>query len=103
MGMKPFWVDYTNHMFRFYCRNEESIRGFRSGVDEENFIACRAAMKELPEREREVIRQIYRYPGCLTQAVDTYVEGHPGEKQTHIFDVLYRAGKRAARLRGLIA
>ena len=72
---RPFYADYVNRMLRFYARKIHSGEVLRmkmeNNVDKKNWNCVVRVLDKLPERDKDVIIEVYR--GGL-HYLPTYIE-----------------------------
>lgn len=55
---RAFYSQYVNHCLRFYARYQKPK--FHSEADKHNWTACKDALKDFSEQDREMLLRIYR-------------------------------------------
>ena len=59
---KPFYVDYVNHMLRFYTRHDGNLKQYNShqyDVEKLNYHAVDSVFNRLTDRDKELITEIF--------------------------------------------
>lgn len=97
---KTFYSQYVNHCLRFYTRYPKP-KLFRSDADMLNWTACKNALEEFPEQDREMLLTIYR--GGDTIADNVYqMSEDKGVAQDYIWKLINNLEYRIAKIRGLL-
>jgi len=102
---KPFYADYVNRMLRFYARkihsNEVLRMKMKNNVDKENWRCVVKVLDKLPERDKDVIIEVYRRGDALPENI-YQVAKELKVKQDMIWTLVSKVTKRIAKERGLI-
>ena len=103
--VKPFYVDYINHMLRFYARSVQSEDvarlKFKSEVDELNWHAVNRVLHNLPKRDKDIILEVFGRGD--TPADNIYeVSKELAINQDVIWTLLSKVTKKIAKDRRLI-
>ena len=100
---KPFYADYVNRMLRFYARKVHSNEVLRTknDVDKENWRCVVKVLDKLPERDKDVIIEVYRRGDTLPENI-CQVAKELKVKQDMIWTLVSKVTKRIAKERKLI-
>lgn len=98
--MRPFYSDYIRHAMRFYSRNT-TLKRFNSEVDRENWQACRKALSGFPERDKQILIDVYGSRDTLEDSVFDAARVY-GIEQGVIWDLMKDFEHKAAKRRKLI-
>ena len=97
--MKTFYTDYVNHCLRFYARHPEPT--FRSEADEKNWSACKEALGEFNDKDKETLTTIFREGDTIPDNV-YQISKAMGVKQDGIWKLISDLERKVAKKRGLI-
>lgn len=95
--MKPFYVDYVNHMLRFYFRSGEIL----NEPDRVNAECVRKVLEDSAEWDREIVRELFSGPELLQDGVVKVSAGR-GVGMDVVWTVVSKVSRRLAKERGLI-
>lgn len=102
---RPFYADYVNRMLRFYARKIHSGEVLRmelkNAVDKKNWNCVVRVLDKLPERDKDVIIEVYRRGDTLPDNI-YWVAKELNVEQDMIWTLVSKVTKRIARERGLI-
>ncbi len=99
---KPFYADYVNRMLRFYARKvciERAI--IINPVDINNSLCVAKVLDALPEKDRNVIIDIYERGDTLADNI-YHVSKEMNINQDTLWTLVSKVTKRIAKERGLI-
>lgn len=97
--MKTFYSDYVNHCLRFYSRHTDPE--FRSEADKLNWLACKEALAEFNEKDRETLTTIFREGDTIPDNVYQMAKSL-NTKQDGIWRLVSDLERKVAKKRGLI-
>ncbi len=99
---KPFYADYVNRMLRFYARKvyPESMT-VKDPVDINNCLCVAKVLDALPEKDRNVIIDIYERGDTLADNI-YHVSKEMNINQDSRTPCVSKVTKRIAKERGLI-
>lgn len=98
---RPFYSEYVRHCLRFYTRNLDQPRFFKTEVDKNNWFACATVLKGYSGRDRDILVAIYS--GYDTLADNVYENAKKcGIDQAIIWDMMKDIERKIARKRGLL-
>ncbi len=102
---KPFYADYVNRMLRFYARKihsgEVPWMKMKNTVDKENWKCVVRVLDKLPERDKDVIIEVYRRGNTLPDNI-YWVAKELKVEQDMIWTLVSKVTKKIAKERGLI-
>ena len=98
---RPFYSEYVRHCIRFYARNPNKPRFFKSEVDENNWYACHRAIEHYSDRDKDIILKVYGWYDTLADNVFEVAKAY-GIDQNIIWDMLKDFERVVAKKRGLI-
>ena len=102
---KPYYADYVNRMLRFYARkvySDEVMRmELKNDVDKRNWRCVVRVLDKLPERDKDVIIEVYRRGDTLADNIYQVAKELKVE-QDMIWTLVSKVTKRIAKERGLI-
>jgi len=102
---KPYYADYVNRMLRFYARKVHSGEVLRmklkKDVDKKNWRCVVRVLDKLPERDKDVIIEVYRRGDTLADNI-YWVAKELKVEQDMIWTLVSKVTKRIAKERGLI-
>ena len=102
---KPCYADYVNQMLRFYARKIHSGEVLRmkmnNHVDKENWRCVVRVLDKLPERDKDVIIEVYRRGDTLADNI-YWVAKELKVDQDMIWALVSKVTKRIAKERKLI-
>jgi uncharacterized membrane protein len=97
--MKTFYSDYVNHCLRFYSRHSDPE--FRSEADKSNWNACKEALEEFNDKDREILTTIFREGDTIPDNVYQMAK-KLNTKQDGIWRLVSDLERKVAKKRGLI-
>lgn len=99
---KPFYADYVNRMLRFYARKiyPENMT-VKDPVDINNCLCVAKVLDALPEKDRNVIIDIYERGDTLADNI-YHVSKEMNINQDTLWTLVSKVTKRIAKERGLI-
>lgn len=99
---KPFYADYVNRMLRFYARKvyPEGMT-VKDPVDINNCLCVAKVLDALPEKDRNVIIDIYERGDTLADNI-YHVSKEMNINQDTLWTLVSKVTKRIAKERGLI-
>ena len=98
---KCFYSDYVRHSLRFYSRNTEKPSKFKSDVDKANWLSCYGAIKNLSQKEQDILISVYSGFDTLPDEVYNASQKYKID-QNIIWDLMKDVERKIARNRGLI-
>ncbi len=102
---KPFYADYVNRMLRFYARKVHSGEVLRmklkNDADKKNWRCVVNVLDKLPERDKDVIIEVYRRGDSLVNNI-YWVAKELKVEQDMIWTLVSKVTKRIAKERKLI-
>lgn len=102
---KPFYADYVNRMLRFYARKIHSSEvprmKMKNDVDKENWRCVVRVLDKLPERDKDVIIEVYGRGDTLADNI-YWVAKELKVDQDMIWALVSKVTKRIAKERKLI-
>jgi len=97
-----FYSSYINHMLRFYARYcNKNLENFKKPVDVKNWQAVKTVLDKLPEKDKNVIIELYRRRDTLADNIYE-VSKEFGIDQDVIWTMLNKITKKIAQERELI-
>ena len=97
---RTFYTDYVRHALRFYSRNYD-LQTFKTDVDKSNWLSCKSVLDTLPEKDRDMLLQVYSGFDTLPDEVfNTSREYHID--QNIIWDLMKKVENKIAHRRKLI-
>ena len=97
-----FYSQYVNHMLRFYARYcDKNLESFKKSTDMKNWLAVKTVLDKLPEKDKNVIIEVYRRRDTLADNIYE-VSKELGIDQDVIWIMLNKVTKKIARERELI-
>jgi hypothetical protein len=97
---KPYYSDYVKHSLRFYTRNL-SLSKFKSEADKKNWFACHNAIKDYPDRDKNILISVYSgYDTLPDEVYNASIKYHID--QNKIWDMMKDFERKVAKRRGLM-
>ena len=97
-----FYSQYVNHMLRFYARYcDKNLESFKKSTDMKNWLAVKTVLDKLPEKDKNVIIEVYRRRDTLADNIYE-VSKELGIDQDVIWIMLNKVTKKIAQERELI-
>jgi len=98
-----YYCEYVNHMLRFFTRyyKRENEVKFKKEVDSKNWEAVKRVLDNLPEKDRNVIIDIYSRKDTLSDNVYE-VSKEFGIDQDSIWVIVNKITRKIAKERELI-
>jgi len=97
-----FYSSYINHMLRFYARYcNKNLENFKKPVDVKNWQAVKTVLDKLPEKDKNIIIELYRRRDTLADNIYE-VSKEFGIDQDVIWTMLNKITKKIAQERELI-
>jgi len=97
-----FYSSYINHMLRFYARYcNKNLENFKKPVDVKNWQAVKTVLDKLPEKDKNVIIELYRRRNTLADNIYE-ISKELGIDQDVIWTMLNKVTKKIAQERELI-
>jgi len=97
-----FYSSYINHMLRFYARYcDKNLESFKKSTDVKNWLAVKTVLDKLPEKDKNVIIEVYRRRDTLADNIYE-VSKELGIDQDVIWSMLNKVTKKIAQERELI-
>lgn len=101
--VRPFYEECANHAFRFYVRYPVINANGISDPEHDMWNACDEVMRNLNDKEREIIVEVFRSKECkVMSACVKHVAAKLQCPQNTVWELLNRAAKEFAKARGLI-
>ena len=95
-----YYREYVNHMLRFYCRFPKLCE-FKNKRDEENWRTTKRVLDTLPEKDKNIIMEVYkRYDGLSDNVYE--VSKKLRINQDVIWTLVSKVTEKIAKERGLI-
>ena len=99
---KPFYADYVNRMLRFYVRKVYRERmTVENPVDKKNCLCAAKVLDALPEKDRNVIMDIYEGGDTLADNI-YHVSKEMNINQDVLWTLMSKVTKEIAKERGLV-
>ncbi len=95
-----YYVDYVNHMLRFFARYPE-MGTFKNSIDERNWRVVKKVLDELPEEDKNVIIEVYRRGDTIADNI-YHISKELGIRQNSLWTIVKTTTKRIAEERELI-
>lgn len=96
---RAFYSQYVNHCLRFYARYQKPK--FHSEVDKRNWTACKDALKDFSEQDREMLITIYRDGDTVADNV-YQMSKDKGISQDTLWKLINELEYKIAKRRGLL-
>ena len=96
---RTFYSEYVNHCLRFYARYPNPV--FRSEAEECNWIACRNALRDFSNENREILLSIYSDGDTVPDNVYR-ISKEKKIKQDSIWKLINELERKVAKSRSLI-
>ncbi len=97
-----YYSQYVNHMLRFYARYcDKNLENFKKSTDIKNWLAVKTVLDKLPEKDKNVIIEVYRRRDTLADNIYE-VSKELGIDQDVIWSMLNKVTKKIAQERELI-
>ena len=97
-----YYSQYVNHMLRFYARYcDKNLESFKKSTDMKNWLAVKTVLDKLPEKDKNVIIEVYRRRDTLGDNIYE-VSKELGIDQDVIWTMLNKVTKKIAQERELI-
>lgn len=97
-----YYKQYVNHMLRFYARYcDKDLESFKKSTDMKNWFAVKIVLDKLPEKDKNVIIEVYRRRNTLADNIYE-VSKELGIDQDVIWTMLNKVTKKIAQVRELI-
>ena len=96
---RAFYSEYVNHCLRFFARHPRPK--FHSEADKKNWLACENALKDFPDREREILLYIYREGATIPDNVYEIAKAK-SIKQDSVWKLINELERKVAKRRGLL-
>ena len=97
-----YYSDYVNHAIRFYLTTPDTLQtAGKHRADVLNWMAVQAVWHSLPDKDREVLTEVYRTHHRLSEAVEIYCE-KTGADEDALWVLIARVGATIAHRRELI-
>lgn len=99
--IRPFYSEYVRHCLRFYTRNLQQPRFFKTDVDKTNWFACANVLKGYSDRDRDILVTVYG--GYDTLADNVYETAKKYDiNQNIIWDMMKDVERKIAKRRELM-
>lgn len=97
-----FYSQYVNHMLRFFARYyDKNLENFKKPVDAKNWQAVKTVLDKLPEKDKNVIIEVYKRRDTLADNIYE-VSKELGIDQDVIWSMLNKITRKIAKERELI-
>ena len=98
-----YFKNYVNHMLRFFARYHDQKNNFKfkKNIDYKNWCIVQSVLNSLPEKDRNVIIEVYRRGDTLADNVYE-VSKELGINQDVIWTILNKVTRKIAKERELI-
>ena len=97
-----YYSSYINHMLKFYARYcDKNLESFKKSTDIKNWLAVKTVLDKLPEKDKNVIIEVYRRRDTLADNIYE-VSKEFGIDQDVIWSMLNKVTKKIAQERELI-
>ena len=97
-----YYSSYINHMLKFYARYcDKNLESFKKSTDIKNWLAVKTVLDKLPEKDKNVIIEVYRRGDTLPDNI-YWVAKELKVEQDMIWTLVSKVTKRIAKERGLI-
>lgn len=98
---RPFYSEYVKHCLRFYARNCIEQPKFKSDVDKANWLACHSVLKNIADKNRDILISVYSGFDTLPDEVYNASVKYNVD-QNYIWDFMKVVEKHIAKKRGLL-
>jgi hypothetical protein len=103
--LKPYYSEFVRHCLRYYAKTLDEGRGghpsFRNEAERDNWSACYHALKNLSERDMDMVLTLYR-PGDTIADKIYELSKNTGVSQDTLWSLVNRVEREVAKKRGLI-
>lgn len=99
---RPFYADYVNHYLKGYVINyDKGLESQQTFSDRENWIAVDKVYKQLLDKDRELIDEIFGRFGTISENIKEINE-EMKINEKYMWTLVARVTKDIAKERGLI-
>lgn len=103
--MKPYYSEFVRHCLRYYIKTLDEGKGgcpvFRNDAERENWAACHSVLKDLSERDMDIIAYIYRPGDTIADKIYLLSKSKQVSQDT-FWSLISRTERNVAQKRGLI-